>query len=193
MLTRRRIQDTRVLRSKLCDTTSNGYQCQPKVSHNWGQYSPFFAVESDINPDMPSNCEVTFAQVLSRHGARDPTASKTITYAKLIQKIKTTVTEYKGDYAFLKDYTYDLGADQLTVFGKQQMVNSGIEFFNRYQHLATHFPLFVRAASQNRVVVSAQKFNQGYHQARRAATGSGPVSYPHNFLVISEDAGQNNT
>lgn len=193
MLTRLRIQDIIVLRRKLCDTTSSGYQCKPRVSHNWGQYSPFFAVESDINPDLPTGCEITFAQVLSRHGARDPTVSKTVIYANLIEKIKATVTQYKGDYAFLRDYTYNLGADQLTVFGEQQMVNSGIEFFNRYQHLATHFPLFVRAASQNRVVESAQKFNQGYHQARRAATGSEPVSYSYNILVISEDAGQNNT
>lgn len=193
MLTRERIQNPSVLRKRLCDTISHGYQCEPRVSHNLGQYSPFFAVKSDINPDLPSNCEITFAQVLSRHGARDPTASKTDTYAKLIQKIKTIVTEYKGDYAFLKDYTYDLGADQLTAFGEQQMVNSGIEFFHRYQHLATHFPLFVRTTSQNRVVVSAQKFNQGYHQARRAATDSDPVSYPYNMSIISEDAGQNNT
>lgn len=142
---------------------------------------------------MPSNCKVTFAQVLSRHGARDPTASKTLAYAQLIQKIQTTVTVFKGKYAFLNNYTYTLGADQLTAFGEQEMVNSGTAFFNRYKNLAKQFPLFVRASSENRVVVSAQKFDEGYHQARIAATGTDPAPYPYPILVLSESAGFNNT
>lgn len=176
-----------------CDSPKEGYQCQPGISHNWGQYSPFFAVPSGISPDVPSNCKVTFAQVLSRHGARDPTASKTLAYAQLVQKIQKTVTVFKGKYAFLKDYTYTLGADQLTAFGEQEMVNSGTAFFNRYKNLAKQFPLFVRASSENRVVVSAQKFDEGYHQARIAATGTDPAPYPYPILVLSESAGSNNT
>lgn len=43
------------------------------IAHFWGQYSPYFAIDSSISEDVPSNCEITFAQVLSRHGARDPT------------------------------------------------------------------------------------------------------------------------
>lgn len=144
---------------------------------------------------MPENCKVTFAQVLSRHGARDPTASKTVTYAALVKKIKDTVpaAEYKGKYSFLQGYTYTLGADQLTAFGAQEMVNSGTKFFNRYKQLAKKFPLFVRASSENRVVVSAQKFDEGYHQARVTETGSDPNVYPYSILVISEAPGSNNT
>ncbi len=185
--------DTILRGRKLCETLTEGYQCEPQISHNWGQYSPFFAVPSDISSDVPNNCKITFAQLLSRHGARDPTASKTIIYAKLIQKIKATATEYKGDYAFLKDYTYTLGADKLTAFGEQQMVNSGIEFFNRYKGLSKNFPLFVRATSEDRVLLSAQKFNEGYHQARIAVTGGDPFPYPYEILTISEAADQNNT
>lgn len=99
--------------------------------------------------------------------------------------------KFRGKYAFLQDYVYTLGADQLTAFGQQELVNSGTTFFNRYSSLAKQFPLFVRASSQNRVVVSAQKFDEGYHQAK-VATGPDP-SYPYPILVISETKGSNNT
>lgn len=99
---------------------------------------------------------------------------------------------YKGKYAFLKTYTYNLGADQLTAFGEQEMINSGTKFFDRYKNLAKQYPIFVRASSENRVVVSAQKFDEGYHTAKVAASSPDP-SYPYNILVISENPGSNNT
>lgn len=179
-------------RAPKCDTPDDGYQCQPAISHYWGQYSPFFAVPSEISPDVPGNCKITFAQILSRHGARDPTASKTVSYNQTIQKIQAGTKEFKGDYAFLADYVYSLGADQLTAFGEQEMVNSGIEFFRRYKNLAKKFTPFVRASSENRVVVSAQKFDQGYNQAKTSATGA-DVDYPYPILVLSEAPGSNNT
>lgn len=150
---------------------------------------------SGPSPDVPSNCKVTFAQILSRHGARDPTASKTVTYAALVKKIKDTVpaAEYKGKYAFLASYTYTLGADQLTAFGEQEMVNSGTKFFDRYKNLAKKYPLFVRASSENRVVVSAQKFDEGYHGAIVQAIGADPNPYPYDIEIISENPGSNNT
>lgn len=58
-----------------CDSVLQGYQCEPEISHYWGQYSPFYSVPSEISADVPRGCSVTFAQVLSRHGARDPTVS----------------------------------------------------------------------------------------------------------------------
>jgi len=64
----------------VCDTPEHGFQCSPDVSHLWGQYSPYFTVESDLNPAIPADCQITFAQVLSRHGARDPTLGKSIIY-----------------------------------------------------------------------------------------------------------------
>ena len=133
-------------------------------------------------------------QVLSRHGARYPTASKTVSYNRTIQKIKSKVNRFSGEYAFLKDYEYTLGADQLTLFGQHEMVNSGIKFYRRYRSLAKHLDPFVRASGEVRVVESAQNFTQGYHQVKRAdlaasIEGSGPL----NILVISEADGSNNT
>lgn len=176
-----------------CDTPHAGYQCDTSISHQWGQYSPFFKVTGSLSPEIPTGCEVTFAQLLSRHGARDPTLNKTILYNETISKIQSSVDEFKGDFAFLADYTYTLGADQLTLLGEQELVNSGIEFFNRYESLAKKHSPFVRAASQERVAESAQKFIKGYLERKRSSTGATPAPDPYPVLVIREGVGSNNT
>ncbi|KAL8700105.1 MAG: hypothetical protein Q9201_005634 [Fulgogasparrea decipioides] len=174
------------------DRPDRGYQCHPQISRFWGQYSPFFSVPSDIPNRLPNNCEVTFAQVLSRHGARDPTASKTQLYNSTIHKVKTSVPRFSEKYAFLNTYAYTLGADQLTAFGEQEMVNSGIAFYSRYEELAKQRTPFLRASGEQRVVDSAQNFSQGFHQAKVSDRRS-DASYPYPILVIHEGDGFNNT
>lgn len=177
-----------------CEDAGNGYQCQPEISHYWGQYSPYFSIPSEISADVPAGCEVTFAQLLSRHGARDPTASKTISYDNTIRQIHKNVRSFAGKYAFLQDYVYNLGADQLTTFGEQEMVNSGIKFYNRYQSLSEQRSPFFRSSGQTRVVESAQNFTQGYHQAWLADPNTtAPDVFPYPITVISESDGSNNT
>lgn len=134
--------------------------------------------------------------MLSRHGARDPTASKTEAYAALVDKIQSDVKEFSGPYAFLEDYEYTLGADQLTTFGEQEMVNSGVQFYERYYNLARHVTPFVRSSGEDRVVESAMNWTQGFRAAkmvdRRANHGS--AAYPGIDVVIPEaDYGVNNT
>jgi hypothetical protein len=152
-------------------------------------------VESDISRHVPSGCKVTFAQVLSRHGARDPTASKTVAYNETIQKIRANVKKYPGKYAFLAGYEYTMGADQLTGFGEQQLINSGANFYRRYANLANHLTPFVRTASEDRVVESALKWTYGFHDAKLAdrSTRGRDSDYPYPVLSISEDEGKNNT
>ena len=177
-----------------CDSIHQGYQCQPDISHFWGQYSPYYSVPSSISVEVPDQCRITFAQILSRHGARDPTASKTTSYNATIQKIKSSVSNFSGAYAFLTNYEYTLGADQLTTFGQQEMVNSGIKYYNRYEDLTKHLIPFVRSSSEARVVESAQNFTQGYHQARLVDKASTILDgYPYPIITISEDTGSNNT
>ena len=177
----------------VCDSVEAGYQCQPEISHFWGQYSPYFAVPSDISADIPRRCEITFAQVLSRHGSRDPTASKTKSYNSTINQIKSNVKSFTGDYAFLAEYTYTLGADQLTAFGQQEMVNSGIEFYHRYKYLAKSIEPFVRSSSEDRVVESGQNWTQGFHAAKVADRSSTNDSYPYPIVLQYEGDGINNT
>ncbi len=45
---------------------------------------------------------------------------------------RANVKNFTGPYAFLADYEYNLGADQLTVFGQQEMIDSGVKYYNRY-------------------------------------------------------------
>lgn len=171
----------------------HGYECKAEISRFWGQYSPYFSVDSDIPPDLPAGCQVTFAQVLSRHGARDPTAGRTRQYNATIHKLKSNVHNFSGAYAFLRDYKYTLGADQLTTFGETQLVHSGMKFYKRYRHLTKHFPIFVRASGQKRVVDSAKKFTEGYHEAYiDDKSAEVPDNYPYPILILSEASGSNN-
>ncbi|CAN8102594.1 unnamed protein product [Discula destructiva] len=172
-----------------CDDVQAGYTCSPEISHHWGQYSPFFSVPQDSAPSnaIPDGCIVTFVQSLYRHGARDPTASKTKVYNATIQQIQANATSYGAGYEFLKDFEYTLGADQLTTFGQQQLVNGGRALYARYEDFARKNSPFVRSASEDRVVESARNWTQGFHAA--AVTDE----YPYDIVVISEADGSNNT
>ncbi|KAI6363096.1 hypothetical protein MCOR25_006038 [Pyricularia grisea] len=179
-----------------CDTPDRGFQCNSSISHNWGQYSPFFSLPSEINASVPSGCEVTFAQILSRHGARDPTASATANYAETIDQIHLSVTNYGEGFEFIKDYEYTLGADQLSDFGRQQMVNSGLHFYSRYRTLARNNTPFFRSDGQQRVVESGQKWAEGFHQALLGDSGraDGPKDeFPYKMVIIPNEDGTNNT
>jgi hypothetical protein len=104
------------------------------------------------------------------------------------------VTSYGKGYDFIKNYEYTLGADQLTVFGQQEMINSGRKFYDRYQALTRHLTPFVRSSGQNRVVESALNWTKGFHDARKDDIPSNlDPTYPYPVVVISEDTGSNNT
>nr|AAO25739.1 phytase [synthetic construct] len=179
-----------------CDTVDQGYQCFSETSHLWGQYAPFFSLanKSAISPDVPAGCQVTFAQVLSRHGARYPTDSKGKKYSALIEEIQQNATTFKEKYAFLKTYNYSLGADDLTPEGEQELVNSGVKFYQRYESLTRNIVPFIRSSGSSRVIASGNKFIEGYQSTKlkdpRAQPGH---SSPKIDVVISEASTSNNT
>ncbi|KAK3374407.1 histidine acid phosphatase [Lasiosphaeria ovina] len=174
-----------------------GNQPIVNVSHSWGQYSPFFSVPSNISADVPAGCALTFVQLLHRHGSRFPTANKSAAYNETITKIHDTVTHYGHDFAFIKDYQYTLGADQLTHFGQEELVDSGISFYQRYKSLISASPKlpFIRASGQERVVMSAQNWTRGFHDALvEEDPSAGPNDdLPYDILVIPEGGKVNNT
>lgn len=169
-----------------CDSIETGYRCNTQISHSWGQYSPWFAVPSEIDLAPPKDCEVTFANVLSRHGGRNPTQSKTTAYRALIAGVQQSATAFPGDYKFLQHYNYTLGADDLTDFGRQEMISSGKHFVGRYNKLVRNHTPFVRSAGQDRVVESAQKWLTGAAQSLRTQVKAIDV-------VIPEATTSNNT
>ncbi|KAE8152594.1 histidine phosphatase superfamily [Aspergillus avenaceus] len=177
-----------------CNTVDEGYQCFSGVSHLWGQYSPYFSVDdqsASLSETIPDQCQITFAQVLSRHGARYPTEKKSKKYAKLIKDIQRNATSFPGKFAFLKSYNYSLGADDLTTFGENQLVDSGVKFYQRYESLAGHIVPFVRASGSDRVIASGEKFIEGFQKAKLGDGHNQPA--PIVNVVISEDEGFNNT
>lgn len=173
--------------NKSCDSIDHGYRCSPETTHFWGQYSLWFSVPSAVQLDPPKGCSVTFASVLSRHGGRDPTLGKSLAYALLIAQIQNTSTSYPDEFAFLKDYKYTLGADQLTDAGRQEMVNSGAHFYRRYSTLVQNNTPFVRSSGQARVVESANKWLVGFSEAAKQKS---PAAID---VTIPEGPGMNNT
>ncbi|KAI0899722.1 phosphoglycerate mutase-like protein [Annulohypoxylon nitens] len=182
------------LSAQKCNGSTLDRHCRTLLSQLWGQYTSSFSVPSEISPDTPKGCEVTFAQVLSRHGARYPTEHKSLAYDNLIDHIHNSVSHYGKGFEFIKDYKYTLGAEQLTQFGEQQMVQSGQGFYERYKHLTRIYTPFVRSSGQERVVDSAKRWALGFHEARLAdKTSHVPDTFPYKILIIPETVGFNNS
>lgn len=148
---------------------------------------------TEISADVPAGCEITFVNVLARHAARYPTTNVTRAYNDTIRKIQSTTKSFTGKYAFLADYVYPLGAENLTAFGEQESFNLGIQFFNRYTKLLKKNTPFLRAAGITRIVETAQNFSDAIHQERIKKYGQDTASYPYPIQVLSEAAGTNNT
>lgn len=185
----------RLRRPRACNTVNGGYNCFADISHRWGQYSPYFSLAGEgVSDAVPNGCHLTFVQVLSRHGARFPTESKSLQYAELVADIKANATDYKGDAAFLRDYNYTLGSDDLTTFGEKQMFSSGVKFYQRYSSLTENIVPFIRASGSSRVIASAEQFIQGFQETKssdRCVVPHQPT--PKVNVIISEQTGSNNS
>ncbi|UNI22049.1 3-phytase [Purpureocillium takamizusanense] len=172
--------------SRGCEATG---ACDGVSPHTWGQYSPYFSAPSTVDPALPAGCELTFAAVLSRHGARYPTAAKSAPYHELIARIHASVSKYGKGFEFIRDYSFTNRADDLTLYGEKELVQSGATFYRRYQELARDSEPFVRAAGSPRVVMSAQNFTTAFYEAQ-GKIGDGKLDQ---ILVLPEKAGFNNT
>jgi hypothetical protein len=102
------------------------------------------------------------------------------------------VKKYSGKFAFLENYQYTLGADQLTTFGQQELVNSGIQFYERYETLTRKVVPFVRSSGEDRVVESAKNWTQGFSRAK-IIDNQANDKLPQINVIIPEDLGLNNT
>ncbi|GAB1217766.1 hypothetical protein ATERTT37_007007 [Aspergillus terreus] len=179
-----------------CNSVDHGYQCFPELSHKWGLYAPYFSLqdESPFPLDVPDDCHITFVQALARHGARSPTDSKTEAYAATIAAIQKNATTFPGKYAFLKSYNYSMGSEDLTPFGQNQLQDMGAQFYRRYDTLTRHINPFIRAADSSRVHESAEKFVEGFQNARQGDPRANPRQpSPRVDVVIPEGTAYNNT
>lgn len=96
---------------------------------HWGNLSPWFSVDSAANglpgasPRIPDGCELTQVHMLQRHGARYPAASDPPGKfaAALFSAANSTGFNVSGPLEFLDNWTYKLGGELLTPFGRQQL------------------------------------------------------------------------
>ncbi|KAI9931031.1 hypothetical protein MW887_010686 [Aspergillus wentii] len=179
--------------NKTCNAVDG---CSPEITHLWGQYSPYFSLAAEsknIEDDTPSECQVTFVQVLSRHGARYPTSSKGKKYAGLVAGIQRNAKSLTGKYAFLNDWNYTLGQDDLTPFGENQLVESGRKFYHRYEQLARNTVPFIRASGSDRVIASGEKFIEGLQGMKKNDARARADQDIEIDVVIEEGDGFNNT
>ncbi|KAH7396289.1 histidine phosphatase superfamily [Pyrenochaeta sp. MPI-SDFR-AT-0127] len=144
------------------------------ISKHWGNLSPWYSLRSldyglpDASPLVPEGCDITQVHLLYRHGARYPTSGAAPeAFARKIVNATKTGLAVSGELSFLSDWTYKLGTELLTPFGRSQNFLLGIEYRQLYGHLLNNFtatktlPVF-RTESEDRMVKTAQNFAAGF-------------------------------
>ncbi|KAE8542028.1 hypothetical protein D1P53_002205 [Cryptococcus gattii VGV] len=162
------------------------------VLQHWGNLSPYYSVDSHGLPEsnalIPEQCELESLHWLQRHGARYPTSypEGPVALASRLKSVKGW--KAKGDLSFLNNWSYPLGAEILTPFGRSQLFNLGVSARIKYGFLLDKFkgrlPVF-RTESQDRMLKSAQNFAIGFFGV--------PTDDQYNLEVTIEAPGINNT
>lgn len=147
------------------------------IFRTWGNLAPWYSVPSSTygldsaSPLVPSGCSITQVHLLYRHGARYPTSgAPPSTFAAALHNATQASgggLKASGDLEFLNDWTYKLGAELLTPFGRLQNFELGVQARQLYGGLLNNFtdqgvlPVF-RTESQDRMVKTAQNFAAGF-------------------------------
>ncbi|PPQ62978.1 hypothetical protein CVT24_006084, partial [Panaeolus cyanescens] len=164
------------------------------VLQHLGSLSPWQSVESFGLPKasalIPAGCKLQQVHLVHRHGARYPTGDAgTGQFATNIHGAAQNGTfSASGDLSFLNTWTYKLGAEILTPFGRSQLFNLGVGFSVKYGELLKDFkqkPVF-RTTSEARMLDSALHFAAGFF---------GVQAYQEDYhqVITIETPGQNNT
>lgn len=88
------------------------------IFHQMGNISPYFPSPGfgiDEYP-LPEGAEITWLNMLARHGSRYPTGPITLSQAFAA----AGNVSFKGDLSFLNSWTYKLGEQILTPWGRQE-------------------------------------------------------------------------
>ncbi|KAJ7700865.1 phosphoglycerate mutase-like protein [Mycena rosella] len=168
------------------------------LSKKWGNLSPWYSVDRkafglDSGPGTPETCRVTGLHFLHRHGARYPTAYASYGGpANFSSRLNAVASKWtgSGDLDFMNEWTYKLGEEVLTPFGRQQLFDLGISMRLKYGFLLKNFtesntiPVF-RTESQDRMLASAMNFAIGFFGY--------PFEGQYQQSITIEEGGFNNT
>ncbi|KAJ3728872.1 histidine phosphatase superfamily [Lentinula raphanica] len=164
------------------------------VVDSWANLSPMQSVKSfgldNATEQIPEGCKINQVFVLHRHGARYPTSgSSPAKFAATVHSAAGNGTFVAtGPLEFLNTWTYRLGAEILTPFGREQLFELGVGTRVKYGDLLKNFtglPVW-RTTSEERMVDSALHFAAGFF---------GVQSYQTSYyqLIEIEQQGFNNT
>ncbi|KAK4690069.1 hypothetical protein P7C73_g38, partial [Tremellales sp. Uapishka_1] len=162
------------------------------IIQHWGNLSPYYSVAShglaETNSLIPEGCELKEMHWLQRHGARYPTSGGDGPAGVSSRLRSAEGWTAKGDLQFLNDWSYKLGAELLTPFGRSQLFNLGVAARVKYGFLLDkmdgRLPVF-RTESQDRMLRSAQNFATGFFGF--------PAEEQYNLEVMIEAPGFNCT
>ncbi|KAI1875109.1 uncharacterized protein JN550_002538 [Neoarthrinium moseri] len=144
------------------------------IKKYWGNLSPWYSLSSadyglpGASPRLPDGCEIVQVHLLYRHGARYPTdGAAPATFAQKLHNATKVGFSPRDDLEFLSTWTYKLGAELLTPFGRSQNFLLGVAYRQLYGELLNNFteqgtiPVF-RTQSQDRMVKTAENFAAGF-------------------------------
>ncbi|KAL7418618.1 hypothetical protein Q5752_007076 [Cryptotrichosporon argae] len=154
-----------------------------------GAYAPYISQHSSYCRNVPDGFVIDQVSIVSRHGARSPTASALKSIQSSLAKL-ANVTITNETLAFAQSYSLDgFTADALTDYGRYELYLSGATHAKIYQDLA--HDIFARASGEQRVIESSQYFLQGFLGEDFVIKNTSDLPEPQ--VIISETTGLNNT
>lgn len=115
---------------------------------------------------IPSGSNVTWLNMVHRHGSRYPEVSGDAAERTLGKKLTDAAGKFTGHgpLNFLNDWKFLLGAEILVPNGKQELFTSGTLHYYHYGHLYPNngSKIIVRSTTQKRMTESAEYFLAGF-------------------------------
>ncbi|KAJ5501323.1 Histidine phosphatase superfamily clade-2 [Penicillium expansum] len=205
--------------STVAAPTGTSYQSGFDMKKSWGNLSPYADAPSfNLPKGFPQGCELLQVHILHRHGQRYPTdstvdAGSMEAFASALQNASRKHPGTKigtGPLAFLNDWDYLLGVEDLLPTGAATEATSGANFWSKYGRLLygasigeanwnktlNEFPNgkprpkpVFRTTSYPRILESARWWLSGFFTNIGANS-----SYPqYELVIIPEQSGFNNT
>ncbi|KAG2157184.1 phosphoglycerate mutase-like protein [Suillus clintonianus] len=137
------------------------------VLNHLGSISPYHRARhydaSEIDPELPIDCTVDQVMLMHRHGSRGPIGEHRY-IERLVQTLYDATdviqeAELPRELEFLRaGYNSSLTPHNLTILGRKELFDHGVEFALKYPHLTTDVIL---SSDSGRVVESARWFALG--------------------------------
>lgn len=124
-------------------------------------------VSHKVEAELPDDCSVNRVMLMHRHGSRGPAGAEEVDLINtLVQTLRNSHDALQGSYLpenlrFLqtgKGYESHLDPENLTIIGRQQLFNHGVEFGLKYPNFTTETLL---SSTTQRVIDSMYFFAQG--------------------------------